>query len=188
MATKYFTAAETAKLIRTALKEAFPAIKFTVRSSSYSGGASVRIGWTDGPTAAQVESVIAPFEGAYFDGSIDYKGSVFAMMDGQRVKFGADFIFCERSYSDRMVAGVLARVTARLGGMDQPTVEDYRQGRLYGWKQSGGCEVQREVNVAMSRHTYTITGKSPTAARVFVTHDDGYSRQCGSGHSRVNPD
>ena len=41
--TKYFTCAETAKLIRQSLKEAFPGVKFSVRSSTYSGGASIDV-------------------------------------------------------------------------------------------------------------------------------------------------
>ena len=55
--TKYFTCAETAKLIRQSLKEAFTGVKFSVRSSTYSGGASISVSWTDGPNAAQVESI-----------------------------------------------------------------------------------------------------------------------------------
>ncbi|WP_338423309.1 LPD29 domain-containing protein, partial [Xylella fastidiosa] len=49
MATKYLTCAETAKLVRKALKESFPDIKFSVKSSNYSGGASIRVSWIDGP-------------------------------------------------------------------------------------------------------------------------------------------
>lgn len=43
MATKYLSCAETAKLIRQALKEAFPDMKFGVRSKTYSGGASIDV-------------------------------------------------------------------------------------------------------------------------------------------------
>jgi hypothetical protein len=55
--TKYFTCFETAKLVRQSLKEAFPGVKFAVRSSTYSGGASIDVSWTDGPNAVQVESI-----------------------------------------------------------------------------------------------------------------------------------
>lgn len=37
---KYLSCAETAKLLRQALKESFPGVKFSVRSSVYSGGAN----------------------------------------------------------------------------------------------------------------------------------------------------
>jgi hypothetical protein len=71
--TEYLSCAETAKLVRAALKQAFPGIKFSVRSSTYSGGASIDVSWTDGPPAAEVEKVSGVFAGADFDGSIDLK-------------------------------------------------------------------------------------------------------------------
>ena len=61
---KYLTCAETAKLIRQALKEAFPGVKFSVRSSTYGGGASITVGWTDGPTSDQVDGILNVFEGS----------------------------------------------------------------------------------------------------------------------------
>lgn len=69
----YLSCAETAKLIRAALKRAFPGAKFSVRSNTYSGGASIDIGWTDGPIPAEVEAVTGAYSGADFDGMIDLK-------------------------------------------------------------------------------------------------------------------
>jgi len=68
---KYFSCAETAKLVRQSLKEAYAGVKLSVRSSTYSGGASIDVSWIDGPNAAQVESITKGFRAAYFDGSID---------------------------------------------------------------------------------------------------------------------
>lgn len=71
---EYLTAAETAKLIRQALKQAFPEYGsrfFGVRSKTYSGGASIRVNWTDGPTTEAVDAVVARFAGGGFDGMID---------------------------------------------------------------------------------------------------------------------
>lgn len=51
METEYIGVADTAKLIRVQLKKNFPAIKFSVKSKSYSMGASITIGWTDGRAA-----------------------------------------------------------------------------------------------------------------------------------------
>jgi hypothetical protein len=75
MNTQYLSCADTAKLVRAALKRAFPGVKFSVRSSTYAGGASMDVGWTDGPAAAAVDAVIQPYSGAAFDGSIDLKTS-----------------------------------------------------------------------------------------------------------------
>lgn len=50
-------AAQTAKLIRKDLGGAFPGTTFTVRSSTYAGGDSVRIDWTDGPGTQEVDEL-----------------------------------------------------------------------------------------------------------------------------------
>jgi hypothetical protein len=76
--TEYVTVAETAKLVRAALKEAFPGVKFSVRSTSYSGGSSVRAGWADGPQVAEVDKVVQP------------------LAEGYRSRY----IFTEREFSD----------------------------------------------------------------------------------------
>lgn len=71
--TRYLSCAETARLVRKALKDAFPSTKFGVRSSNYAGGASIRVCWADGPTTARVQEVTSQFAGGGFDGSIDMK-------------------------------------------------------------------------------------------------------------------
>lgn len=80
----YLSCAETAKLIRAQLKTQFPGVKFSVRSSTYSGGASIDVRWTDGPTEKEVDRVVGPFEGARFDGMIDmaYYASSWLNEDG----------------------------------------------------------------------------------------------------------
>lgn len=77
---KYLTCAETAKLIRKQLSQKFPGVKFSVRSQTYSMGASIDVGWTLGPTKKQVEAVTEPFAGAGFDGMIDLKYDVTAWL------------------------------------------------------------------------------------------------------------
>jgi hypothetical protein len=67
----YLSCADTAKLIRTNLKRAFPGVKFSVRSHTYAGGASIDVGWMDGPTEAAVKQITQGFESARFDGMID---------------------------------------------------------------------------------------------------------------------
>ena len=102
--TKYLTCAETAKLVRQALKVVFPGIKFSVRSNTYSGGASIDVGWFNGPTENEVKKITDRYEGADFDGMIDrktYHTSTLIAEDGtaRKVHHGADFIFTNRHYS-----------------------------------------------------------------------------------------
>lgn len=104
--TKYIKVAETANILRKALKEAFPCVKFSVRSKSYSMGASIDVSWTDGPTAREVEAITGRFSGATFDGMTDYKGGKVHEFNGEQVHFGADFIFCYRTMSDAFVSKV----------------------------------------------------------------------------------
>ena len=66
--------ADTARLIRKALKENFPDTKFSVRSEKYSGGASINVtynGSGGGPIREDVESITSFFKSSGFDGMID---------------------------------------------------------------------------------------------------------------------
>jgi hypothetical protein len=60
-----------AKNIRIELARAFPGIKFSVKTSRFSGGDSIRINWTDGPTSAQVDEIANQYEAGDFDGMTD---------------------------------------------------------------------------------------------------------------------
>jgi hypothetical protein len=119
---------ETAKMIRKVLKEASPGIKFSVKSSRYAGGSSIRVAWTDGPTAAQIKSLCDRFEGSYFDGSIDYKGNRYHTLDGKPVSIYCDYIFEERSHSEAALTSAIVAAVMKFGPFNIPTVEDFKQG------------------------------------------------------------
>lgn len=176
---KHVTCSETAKLIRQALKEAFKGVKFTVRSSTYSGGASINIGWTDGPNAAQVEAVAKRFSGAYFDGQQDYKGCTFALLDGQVVRFGADFVFCNRTHSAELIGKACASVARRFGMAFVPTAADFKAGRLheiYTSESTWGRTVSQLVREDFAKRSDRLSvGHSKTAARVIYLGNDGHS-------------
>lgn len=115
--TRYLSCAETAKLVRQALKAEFPGVKFSVRSSTYSGGASIDVRWADGPTHAQVRATTQLYAGATFDGMQDLKSyhrSLLAGPDGEvrEVHFGADFIFESRDISDELRDYLVAHVSS----------------------------------------------------------------------------
>lgn len=95
------TCAETSKMIRKDLKQ-FNGVKFSVRSHTYSLGASIRIEWTHGPTRKEVGAVIEKYIGADFDGMTDsatYRGPF--EVDGVKYDSGADYIFLEREYTEQ---------------------------------------------------------------------------------------
>lgn len=63
--------AAAAKAIREELKKAFPGIKFSVTSDSFSMGDSVHIDWTDGPTTNEVDSIVNKYQYGNFNGMED---------------------------------------------------------------------------------------------------------------------
>jgi hypothetical protein len=121
-AKRSLTCAETAKLIRKALKADFPGTKFSVRSSTYAGGASITVGWTDGPRTEEVDGTLNLYSGATFDGMIDlkeYHDTLLMTDDGpEYVHMGADFVHSSRDISnvrERVYAHELRRFVESLG-------------------------------------------------------------------------
>lgn len=143
------SAAETASVLRKALRAAFPSTKFSVRSKTYSGGASIDVSYTDGPAFADVDAIAQGFAGGGFDGSIDlaYHNDSWLLPDGsaslahtsgtsssrscvaplttdpphpsaQLVRFGADYVFVSRSYSEPVMGAALASIMTEMGTSD----------------------------------------------------------------------
>ena len=55
METENLTAAETAVIIKTALRRNFPEAKFSVTSKCFPGGSSVNVRWRNGPPVKGVD-------------------------------------------------------------------------------------------------------------------------------------
>lgn len=133
MTTRYISCADTAKLVREALKTAFPKIKFSVKSKTYSGGASITIRWTDGPTSKDVEAVTGKYAGASFDGMIDLKSYHTSELGGERVHFGADYVFTSREFSPEFLRRRAEKVHHRYGGeLVEIKVNQYGSPKLIG--------------------------------------------------------
>ena len=73
---RYVDTAESAKLVRAALKKEFPQTKFSVRISRYSMGSSIHVSYTDGPNTSEVNKIADQFCGGRFDSTIDLSYSV----------------------------------------------------------------------------------------------------------------
>ncbi len=85
--TKFVTVTETAKLIRKDLKTAFPGVKFSVRSSSYSMGSSIDVFWLDGPSQHAVENTIQEYSRVDRD------------QFGNILRGGNRYVFAKRDYT-----------------------------------------------------------------------------------------
>lgn len=155
----HLSCTETAKLVRKALKAAFPGVKFSVRSDSYSMGASIYVSWTDGPGGKKVDAVVGCYAGADFDGMIDLKthndhwiepdGTVtIAKREGttgsfteliqdpptansRLVSFGADFIQTHRRLSPETEALIEAEIEKVTG---QPYPKANEHSTLLPWR------------------------------------------------------
>lgn len=146
-----------AKNLRAELKRAFPGVAFAVRTEKYSGGNSVNVSWTDGPNRQQVERIANKYSGGSFDGmtdSYEYKRSPWTEVFGE-----AKYVFCQRSYSDNTAQSVARLVRSRLGGIEETPEQIaalWKRGECWKVKQSGGCDVDREMNAQLAKRTYCV--------------------------------
>lgn len=133
--TRYISVADTAKLVRVALKRDFPAIKFSVTSKSYAGGASIRVVYIDGPRTADVEKITRQFEGSTFDGMIDLKSYHSNMLNGEEVHFGADSVHVEHKHSVALVTKV-AQAYCNRYSVEMPEILESCGSGYIGWTAS----------------------------------------------------
>ena len=180
---QYLSCAETAKLVRAALKESFPGVKFSVKSSVYAGGASINVAYTDGPSASQVEGIAKAFQGAYFDGMTDYKGCNYNTLDGQQVRFGADFIFVNRKFTYDTMFAIVNQVCNYYGFANQIIIKDGGFGAYIQEvcpnddSQARGFttyDIDRIIRDAASKYSMDDAAESATVKRVAFLGDDGY--------------
>lgn len=177
MATRHLSVAETAKLVRLALREAFPTVRFAVRSRSYSMGASIDVEWTDGPREADVATLVKVFEATTFDSTADLAKGVHHRLDGCPVHFGADHVMCSRRFSNDAVAAAIAEVAllyaADFSSSHQPapTVEQFRRGACWSmvldFQKGAGGDVQQLIHRALHEKRFGPAPQpSATAGRV----------------------
>lgn len=98
----YSNATEAAKGLRSELKAAFPGIKFSVRTRYFSGGESINISWSFGPTTKAVGAISKKYEYGRFDGMTDsssVEDTLVSMPDGEvKILGGAKFVQTSRNF------------------------------------------------------------------------------------------
>lgn len=114
---RYIDGVQQAKLIRAALKTAFPEVKFSVRKD---GANCIRVNWTDGP--ASVEDVISRFRGGGFDGQTDSSYYVDQELDGETVSYACSYVFAAREISPEFHSDAVAAISEAYG---QPLPTDW---------------------------------------------------------------
>ncbi len=131
----YVPVAQAAKGLREALKRNFPGVKFSVRSKSYAGGASIRVAYVNGPRGADVDRIAQRFAGADFDGMTDLKTDKSALLVGEggalrEVRYGSDFVFVSRDFSPGLFDAVVAAIGARWDSSQWAKMPDYEHERM----------------------------------------------------------
>ena len=103
--------AETAKALRLSLKAAFPGVKFSVRSKSYSGGSSITVSYFRGPASDAVSRLADRYQGRDFDGMTDsstYRKPTLLCDEAgglREVDYGSSFVFVNRDYDENRYEG-----------------------------------------------------------------------------------
>ena len=104
--TEYITTKDTAKLVRAALKNAFPGVKFSVRMSTGTAAAWMNVSYSDGPTEREVRAITGWYEGRKFNGmtdGYDDAGTVLVAGEGEEmpreVRYCCDGINSHRNYT-----------------------------------------------------------------------------------------
>jgi hypothetical protein len=97
--------------IRTLLSRLWPATSFSVRLEKFSGGNSIDVSWTDGPTDKQVSAYTENFQSGGFDSMTDSSYSV----DNAWHIFGSTkYMHTNRSISAEAMAAILPAVQAAM--------------------------------------------------------------------------
>lgn len=120
-----------AKNIRIELKAAFPETKFSVRSESYSMGNAIRIGWTDGPTSAQVEAISDKYEAGHFGCDEHGNQDIYTYSKNAQNYGSAKYISTNRELSDSFRAELIEGVAKHYGDQNKPTVEQWKNGEAW---------------------------------------------------------
>jgi hypothetical protein len=126
------TQAQAAAAIRKELKAAFPTVKFSVTSESFSGGDAVRIDWTDGPTSESVDKIVRKYQYGHFDGMTDYYECSNRRDD---LPAQVKYVSTQREYSRDVRIEAVAEVNTRFG-WDIPVDSD---GWISGERDYGKC-------------------------------------------------
>ena len=124
-------ASDTAKKVRQVLKFWLPGTKFSVNTSTYSGGSSISVEYTDGPRFELVKSLVSQLTSAGFDGIQDFKTYHKYQWNGQAFS-GADYIFVSRNVSNKIKEAKMEEICKRFGiEYDKENAQSLRIGNEY---------------------------------------------------------
>jgi hypothetical protein len=186
--------AEQAKIIRKALKASFVGTKFSVRISRYSGGSSINVTWTDGPTQKDVQTITSAYDGGGFDGMTDssyniqhwlwFDGCTVSLAyiggycghdvetfdapnaDAELVSFMGSSVHASRKMSMAAAEQTVAVATKRYG-WDAETTPEVRASGDHAYIHTNDVNIQRDayqIYEAADLHTFATVAEAQEAA------------------------
>ena len=145
-----------AKNIRIELKQAFPNVKFSVKSRRFSMGDDINVSWTDGPPNSAVGKITGKYQGGSFDGMVDlytHSASNFNELYGS-----SKYVFAQRDLSVDASLYVVDLVCKKYG-VDKSTIGlEIKESDGYKWVQVGHTVKAGEewFSVMMNRESFDI--------------------------------
>lgn len=124
--TRNIDANAVAKMLRAALKESFPGVKFSVRKGAGTGSLWLSVTWTDGPTDTAVSAVTSRYKGSEWNlnNNDSYTRSPNALMviDGselpEEVHFSCAGITTHRDMSEEAQDIMTTDISSALNGRE----------------------------------------------------------------------
>lgn len=110
-----------AQQIRKILKEKFPKIKFTVKSSNYSNGDSIHVEYTNGILPELVEKEIKQYQYGTFDGMTDMYEYTNSREDIPQTKY----LFVSRKITPDVKAKVKSDIAKSFGLKDENDEQEW---------------------------------------------------------------
>lgn len=111
----WLPAKDVAKIARKVLKKTFPDVKFSVRTHTYAGGASIDVSWWDGPRAQDVERHVKHLQSVSHMDITDLVHHKNSVHEGKDFHSGANYIFCKRLHSKAFLERITKQVIHRDG-------------------------------------------------------------------------
>jgi hypothetical protein len=119
--------AAAAAAIKEELIKAFPGIKFSCKSESFSMGDAVRIGWTNGPSTKDVEAISGKYQMGHFNGMEDMYE--YSNRDSNLPQ--AKYVTAGRSITPEFQKLVTEQLTALMGDTEHHHYEERPEGITY---------------------------------------------------------
>lgn len=148
-----------ARNMRALLKAAYPSVKFSVKTQQYSGGNSISVTWTDGPTDDAVGAIVNRFKHGSFNGmddSYDFNRDPFPELFG-----GCYYTHVGRDESPELIERALVQHFPN--AETRPSVQDWQNSRgIFDWRNVYTSQ-EADAYRAEFRRTLSSTDATPPA-------------------------